>query len=293
MIKKLRRSRNIFARAVMYVLKKIGYVKFGDIDKADTDFEVPGNIKSLGYYATGSVQVLQTKDHVSRLWFIPSWRSVGQAINDIKEAIEANPRIAVTYDCSHQLFHSEGKLKRPRADSVEQLKELRHRWIVSGVYDQIDSLVIQDEPYLYGLTVNDLAQAALVLRQTFKDKKLAIIYSPGHGFDGLEMFDMIGLDDYRLDTAVLKTFSTEIMPRLSQGQEVVLVPNCGFSKRVLVHLRKFVEFAGNYPNVNFHILGFLWSNYGYKYEKWLVGLEKYTELQKEYRYVGNKVLERQ
>lgn len=261
-------------------------------------------LKSFGYYGTVGEQVEETRGAVNRLWVCAFDGSIATRKANILSA-----GVPVTLDVAECLF-PDTEIQPSERDSaeIERLDQIvpdaRERLInmqreLGEAWRYVDSIVLTDEPNLpeHAKSEATLVQAATLVRATWPDKKLAVIYYTGRPLVGLHLFDWVGFDRYKDGDRVLWKWwpkwlfwltkwgwARHLESMLRDDQALILVPGGGEPKFPKPTIGKWVKYARKRRR-DVHIVGFIWR--APKYEKdAMVGIVNRPELASEYLDAG-------
>lgn len=206
----------------------------------------------FGYYGDMDGQVRETADHVDYLWTF-GWTRDGTGSRAGRIAEARSQGITKVVLGIEEAYLPDGEA-RVRAT----LSELRAQGLLAGVI----ALYPIDEPEGRGKSADEVRAVNAMLRRVMADypelaqTKLAVIYTGGRRWPGIETYDWVGFDDYNRGSAVLSNDQwDDLKRRLRPDQGILLVP--GGSDPWRQDPLPFVSKALLDPQV-VGIVGFIW-----------------------------------
>jgi hypothetical protein len=200
------------------------------------------------YYGDANGQMAETCDHVNAVWL---WAWNGIMVERILEAERCGITNVVvgTWDA----FEPDAEIRlRNRFDAYRK----------QGILDLIYALTPVDEPDGDGnKSAEQLRAWAEMARRVMADypelarTKLAVIYSP-KGRPAIEVFDLVGWDDYEAGYGVLGAQLAEFKALLRPDQGIILIPG-GADGVGRIDPGPFFDVAQTDPQVKM-IVSFIW-----------------------------------
>lgn len=148
-----------------------------------------------------------------------------------------------------------GTCLRPRIDGMDRLQAFKNQLTALGLLDMVKVLYPVDEPETYGLDDKTLLDTLMLIRLTWSDVKLGVIYGgDNHGYPGLAGYDLVGKDHYGAGAGVLNE-----LPPITAKQRHVLVPGGadGLNKNGPDDPQPFYDYAVSHNEVA-AIVPFVW-----------------------------------
>lgn len=142
---------------------------------------------NYGYYLTIGNQFAETRDHVNMLWLDDRRCSPDELASYTMQGKSC------VIDVAGCLFN--GKALRP--DAEQRLRALREHIRVNGQLDAVHMLVPCDEPNLPKTAVAHLLpEATQIMQASWPGVLLGCIYYNDAKFPHMNLFDVVGFDDY-------------------------------------------------------------------------------------------------
>lgn len=224
----------------------------------------------FGYFCLDGNQLEETADHVSYVmlpdwgtWALPDYDAFRSStmVTQLQEAKARGVKEAwimvgwLVFTAQPGSCYA-GSCFRVRPDAMTRVATFRAQLATAGVVDMVKVLYPADEPELYGLDDASLLPLLAQIKAAWPGPKLAVIYGgDGHGYPGLQGFDLVGKDKYDVGTRIL-----EELPPIRAGQSWLVVP--GGADPWRQDPAPFVEFAKQHGNV-YAVVAFTWfDNYG-------------------------------
>jgi len=209
-----------------------------------------------GYYTSHGEQVAETAGHVNLYWE-SFWRGIDRAIDDIRAAA-----MTTVIDVDGYVFS--GLDVRPDAEA--HVRELFTQLRAAGVLHHVRVIVPCDEPNLgHRNVLHHLPTVVPMLRRVAAEftemdgVMLGVIYALGKRHEHVELFDIVGADDYGQRSRVLAPggIYDRLRERLRPDQKLWLVP--GGYRDCKQDPAPFINYAHTHADV-WAVVPFLWAD---------------------------------
>lgn len=208
-----------------------------------------------GFYTSVSAQFDETKAFTN-LWWSADWEGAEARLANIVRA--AREGMAVVLDVGGVIY--DGTSLRP--DAGQRLREFLLSIKDAGALDAITVIYMLDEVNLPAPhnVCESVGVAAMMCRRIaaevgINDVKLGMIYYADNDFCGLELFDIVGFDEYDAKANILRPGGRyeKLKNRLIPEQRTWLVPG-GFIGQ---DPKSFIQFAHDHQEV-WAVIPFVW-----------------------------------
>ena len=246
------------AVAIAAVVAIAAYAVTRYYKKRDYDYPWGGNKRTdikYGFYTSVAAQFDETKDFTN-LWWSADWEGEGVRLANIVRAAQAG--MAVVLDVGNVIFDGTAL----RANAAERLREFLMSIKDHGALGAVEVIYIRDEINLPE-PHNVCSSAALAVSMCRRvaaevgidNVKMGMIYYADNDFCGLELFDIVGFDDYGAKANILRPGALygKMKKRLRPDQRTWLVPG-GFIGQ---DPTSFVQFAHDHQEV-WAVIPFVW-----------------------------------
>lgn len=250
--------------------------------------EVLRNDLNFVYYLSVAGQTSKVQDHTNLIWH-------GQFYGNATLEVEASSNnFGIVLDCAMQLFNRGFPATvsaTAREDLHNYFTDLNNR----GLLARIKYLICMDEPNLFAKSEYEVRKAMSILKEEAKIweclrtvKYMCIYGGKGGYYPALDMFDIVGIDNYDQKSEVLTTGAhANLMKHVLPHQQVMVIPGAAYGQDPSA----FVAYAHSNPRV-WGVVPFIWAHVPESADKegW-VGLENQSDEKKEiYRKAGRLTL---
>ena len=247
--------------------------------------QLPGRF--FGFYGVGGDQVNEVRGFTNLLW-LTTWRGIEQAINDARSAQQTT---VLDVDMCLWDKHGGGGLF---LDAEQRLRNMLRQFDDAGVLHLVKAIVPKDEPNLPGDPAMALMPEAVALIRrviaefpALQGCMLGCMYAGNKGMPSLELFDLVGFDDYDARAGIFAPGAeySRMKARLLPHQRTFIVPG-GFSN-FKQDPKQFLDFMNNNPEV-LAIVAFLWTDpvNGEEFH----GIRSIPEMRAAYESVGRQIV---
>lgn len=211
----------------------------------------------FGYYGTYGDQVSETADHTNLQWE-PLWNGPNGAVVNM-----AAGRKVTVLDVDSMIFTGANGSRTIAPTAEGNMRGLFDQLDGAGVLRLVKIIVPCDEP---NLPKNDrtamLPGAAALIRRVAADYpalagvRLGCIYAGGKPMPHVDLFDIVGFDDYEAGSGILSPGGAydQLRAALRPDQRTWLIPSA-----VGQDPASWINFANSHPEVQ-AIVPFLWAD---------------------------------
>lgn len=275
---------------VFFVIKKKDKKKYKDID-----LPIPDTRRSdllYGYYSSLDRTFDQVKDHVNLFWYSNFFGR-----DNLIEIMKSTDNMRFVVDLAPMVQRKEGGKGVLLETAEQELKIFFDTLKENGVLHKVTYLYPVDEPNLFVKSAEEhkkMIQAVQNVRMQYKElnsAKLACIYGRGKPFWNIEMYNVVGVDDYDQKSEVLTIGEhARLLKEKGWDQTTFLVPGAAFGQNP----SPFVAYALLNPTEVEAVVPFIWfDDPGHKDVPY-TGLEAQSEEQQAiWRQAGNICLNKE
>lgn len=268
------------------------------VSKRKSDIDIPPAPQRsdllFGYYGTKGPQVVETLGHINLL-FECLWDGLPSAITNMQTA-----QLPTVLDVADYLFPAPVRIvpgksavhPRPLLPDAEQrLRGLCDALRAAGVLHLVRYIVPTDEPQLpENNTIAAIPGACALIRRVAADYPeldgvgLWCIYYAGAPMDHVELFDVVGFDDYDAKSSIFApgAMYDQMAAKLRPGQRTALLLGATYGQDPT----PFLNFANAHPEV-LALIAFLWREPGHGNR--FTGIHSMPEMRAKYEALGRLV----
>lgn len=242
-----------------------------------------------GYYGCYGKQVEETAGHANLLW-VMFWEGVEKAFADIKLA-----NVATVIDLDSFVLSAGITPRELQPDAEKHLRDLFGQLQAAGLLHLVRYLVPCDEPNLRkDGTIDCIPEVVAIIRRVVADYpelagvKVGVCYSTFNPMQHIEIFDIVGFDDYEKKSSIFSPGGAyeQMRVQLRPDQRTWIFPGACYGQDPDLFL--------NYANAHAEVLAivpFLWSSV--PWETAFAGIAGQPEMREAYSAVGARIVSAQ